>query len=180
MIWKILRNSLFAILAILLFSNGKDEPDIIYWSGEHKLTWGNFEGNPRYDYPDISALTSSGIMHYKGCKDGKIIFKVNAYFEKKESWVKNVARTTHHLAHEQLHFDITELHARKLKKALKERNFRCDQEAEFEQFINYYLENWNNDQHAYDLLSRHSLDTLAQTDWFYRVAMELSLLKDME
>ena len=56
----------------LLFSSVTDSPDTIYWSEIDRLEWADFEGAPRFDYKDISALTSSGIVHYQGCKDGKI------------------------------------------------------------------------------------------------------------
>lgn len=160
---------------ILLFVGAKDA-DILYWNASQRLSWNDFAGEPRFDYEGVSALTSSGIVHYKGCQDGIINYRVRAYFERKESWVKEEALTTHHLRHEQLHFDITELFARKLRKALSEREFKCGQEAEFEFFVSAFLENWRNEQQKYDLLSRHSMDKTIQKEWYYKVAMELSLL----
>ena len=167
-------------LVVVLTTTSTDTPDIIYWKDGHRLTWADFEGEPRFDYESISALTSSGIVHYKGCKDGQIIYKVRAYFEKKESWVKAEALTKHHLTHEQLHFDITELYARKLRKALSTRQFVCGQEAEFEAFVAAQLEGWEHEQKAFDLLTRHSMDKEKQKDWYYKVAMELSLLKEFK
>jgi hypothetical protein len=123
-------------LSIILFGTSTDSDDVIYWSSDYKLTWDDFEGEPRFDYESISALTSSGIIHYKGCKDGEITFKVQAYFEKDESWVKEEALTDYHLIHEQIHFDITELSARRLRRSLKKRKFKCGEEADFENFVN--------------------------------------------
>ncbi len=165
-------------MLVLFTTTSTDTPDVIYWEAGHKLDWRDFEGAPRFDYKSISALTSSGIVHYKGCKEGEINYKVRAYFEKKESWVKREAMTEHHLRHEQLHFDITELYARKLRKALSERSFNCGQEAEFEAFVAAQLAGWQSEQKAYDMLTRHSMDKEKQKDWFYKVAMELSLLKN--
>ncbi|MEO1513903.1 MAG: hypothetical protein AAFV95_02785 [Bacteroidota bacterium] len=177
---KTAKTTIYALLglAILLTTTSTETPDIIYWDGDRRLSWSDFEGEPRYDYESISALTSSGIVHYKGCQDGKIIYKVRAYFEKKESWVKEEARTLHHLTHEQLHFDITELYARKLRKALADRDFQCGQEQEFEEFVAHFLENWQYDQRSFDIHTRHSLDILRQKEWFYKIGMELSLFKE--
>jgi len=169
---------LFGLFMILLGTSAETSNDVIYWSPDYKLTWEDFEGNPRFDYKSISALTSSGIIHYKGCKEDLITFKVQAYFEKDESWVKDEARTTHHLIHEQIHFDITELAARRLRKSLKDRQFKCGEEVEFEHFVSSFIENWRNEQKAFDLESRHSLDKEQQKEWFYKIAMELSLLAD--
>ncbi len=172
-LWMIL-----GCFCLTMMSTGANEPDIIYWSDIEKLEWSDFEGRPRYDYNQVSALTSSGIVDYKGCKDGKIIYKIRAYFEKKNSWVKKEAFTDYHLAHEQLHFDITELFARKLRKMLAQRDFKCGEEAEFEKFVQNSLEAWQSNQKNYDILTRHSMDTLAQREWMYRVNMELSLLDE--
>ena len=165
-------------LFMLIFLTSADTNKIIYWSPDYRLNWKDFQGKPRFDYESISALTSSGIIHYKGCKDGEITFKVQAYFEKDESWVKNEARTQHHLTHEQIHFDITELAARRLRKSLKERKFKCGEEVEFEQFVHSFIENWRTEQNAFDLMSRHSLDKEQQEIWFYKIEMELSLLEN--
>jgi len=164
-------------IVILLFATSADSPEIIYWDKDYKLSWDDFEGQPRFDYESISALTSSGIVHYQGCKEGKIIYKVQAYFEKHESWVKDEARTNHHLRHEQLHFDITELNARKLRKALSNREFKCGEEAEFEVFVETVVSNWEEDQRAFDLNTRHSMDHEAQREWFYKIEAELEALE---
>ncbi|HHS95445.1 MAG TPA: hypothetical protein ENJ45_02565 [Phaeodactylibacter sp.] len=162
----------------VLCTSGKESPEIIYWSDSDRLEWADFAGEPRYDYQSIAALTSSGIVHYKGCENGKIKYKVRAYFEKNESWVKDEARTEHHLIHEQIHFDITELYARKLRKILAERNFSCADEQAFEDCIKAFLDNWQYEQQSFDIYSRHSLDAHAQKEWYYKVEMELSLLND--
>lgn len=168
----------FGLVAITLLFLSADSttPDVIYWTNDYKLTWDDFQGRPNYAHQNISAITSSGIVHYKGCEDGVIKYKIRSYFEKDHSWVKNEARTKHHLVHEQIHFDITELYARKLRKALKKRQFMCGQEVEFDNFVFAFSQSWQNEQQNYDLLSRHSLDEKQQREWFYRIAMELSLL----
>jgi len=174
--------SVFAALLsvfLLLFGTSADSPEFIYWTEDYRLSWDDFKGNPAfYQRASISALTSSGIVHYKGCTDGKIIYKVRSYFEPYESWVKEEARTTHHLAHEQIHFDITELYARKLRKALQEKDFKCGEEFAFERMISKYIKEWQAEQQAYDHTSKHSLNKVAQKEWFYRIAMEISMLDD--
>jgi len=143
--------SLIICLSVFFFSSNTSAPDIIYWTEGHRLTWDDFEGTPRYDHDEISAITASGIVHYKGCKDGHINYKIQAYFEKNDSWVKAEALTDHHLKHEQIHFDITELYARRLRKSLSQRKFKCGEEMAFEQYINAFLSNWQSEQGNYDI-----------------------------
>jgi len=151
---------------------------MIYWSEDYKLTWGDFKGSPDYNTKRISALSSSGIVHSKGCKNGVINYEVLSYFEKGESWVKPEAYTDHHLRHEQLHFDITELYARKLRRALAKEKFKCGQEANFEQFVHQFILDWHEVQHRYDATSRHSIDKKVQAEWSDRIEIELLLLDD--
>jgi len=167
----------FGCMAFFLFT-GLTTSDVIYWSNDYRLTWDDFAGQPHFEKLDVSAITSSGIIHYEGCENDMLTCKVQAYFEKKESWVKDEAKTEYHLAHEQIHFDITELHTRKLRKALVDRQFKCEEKESFEAFVTAYIENWKNDQQTYDLLTHHSVDRKVQRAWYYKINMELSLLED--
>ena len=99
---KMIKFRWFVLLGVLfiLIGSSSTKPDIVYWTEDYRLTWDDFEGVPDYNNPNISALIASGIVHYKGCHENKIIYKVQSYFEKDESWVKEEARTAHHLTHE--------------------------------------------------------------------------------
>ena len=163
------------LLGMIVLGNSNTQSSIIVWDQERRLSWDDFQGAPDYNFEDVSALTSSGVIHYKGCEDGKIIYKVQAYFEKKYSWVKPEAYTNYHLTHEQIHFDITELYARKLRKALAAREFQCGQEADFDAFVASFLKKWQQAQIKYDLNTHYSMRPKKQKEWQYLVAMELSL-----
>lgn len=177
-----MRNLLLALivlsLGLVLFSSNKETPDILYWNPDYRLSWDDFQGTPKFYQHQISALTSSGIVHYKGCQDGFINYKVQAYFERQESWVKNEALTEHHLDHEQIHFDITELYARKLRKALSERRFKCGEEYQFETYISAVTDKWQFEQRLYDGDTKHSLEVSKQEEWHERIANELASLED--
>lgn len=146
--------------------------DVWFWSPE-RLTWQDYQGKADYALEDIAAITSSGIVSWKGCKNGKIDFEVRAYFDKTQSWVKPEAYTTYHLAHEQGHFDITEIYARRLDIALKERAFECGQEEDFEDFINDFLEDWQRTEKQYDIDSGFSTKPVQQALWLGKVKSEL-------
>ena len=169
---------LLALGVITVFSANTDSTNIIYWSSSRPLSWSDFKGIPDTKYNGISAITSSGILHYKGCEKGLISYKVKAYFEKYESWVKTEALTGHHLEHEQLHFDITEIYARKLRKALANKQFRCGQEVQLEKFVDDFLKDWRNEQDKFDYHTKHSLDSEQQHEWFDKIAAELASLEE--
>ena len=146
--------------------------DVWFWSPE-RLNWLDYQGKADYALEDIAALTSSGIVSWKGCKNGKIDFEIRAYFDKTQSWVKPEAYTSYHLAHEQGHFDITEIYARRLDIALKEHSFECGQEDEFEDFINAFLEDWQHTEKQYDLDSGFSTKPAQQAIWLTKVKNEI-------
>lgn len=162
----------------LLSGGNTSSSEMLYWNEDAKLNWADFAGAPDYNFADVSALTSSGIIHFKGCEYGKIIYEVYAYFDKSQSWVKEEARTEHHLQHEQIHFDITELYARRLRKELAKKDFKCGQEEEFERFIANYLVKWQMEQINYDLLTQHSMQHSFQKEWKYKIAVALSVFGD--
>lgn len=179
-----MKNTLLGIVLVvavtaLFWGTNSTETDIIYWTSDYKLTWNDFEGDPNYkhSYKDISAITVSGIVDYRGCEDGKLIYKIKSYFEKKNSWVKLAGRNAHTLEHEQIHFDITELYARKLRKVLSERSFACGQEAEFETFVNDFLKGWQAMQEEYDIETGYSNHPHEQHEWIDKVKEELQELE---
>ena len=165
---------------VIIGSSNKSVEDVIYWSESRQLSWADFQGHPDYNYDDIAALTSSGILHFKGCEEGKIIYDIKAYFEKKYSWVKAEALTTHHLEHEQIHFNITQLYAQKLKLALDKETFYCGEGEAFDRFVQDFLIKWQKAPINYDLYTHYSMKPQEQQEWKYKVALELSVCNDMQ
>lgn len=101
----------------------KDEATIP-WSETYKLSWDDFQGPPKQD-SDAVATTASGItFSYSIKKTSKRIvsFKtqISAHFYPEKSWYKPNHADNHILAHEQFHFNITELHARKFRQRVSE------------------------------------------------------------
>ncbi len=164
---------LLAIVWVITGSAWKEESSIIYWSEERLLSWDDFQAPPDFEQVPIGALTSSAIEYYTGCKDGKIIYKIQAVFEKDRSWVKEVARTEHHLRHEQVHFNITELYARKLRIELEKRSFTCEQKPQFEALINSYLDEWSDEQYSFDWHTGFSMRPEKQLEWELKVIKAL-------
>lgn len=111
-----------AIVCLLLWLPSNDKT--ITWKETYKLTWNDFIGTPNHDSEAV-ATTASGITFSYSVKEtnGQISsFTVEAIaqFYPDKSWVKPDQADAHVLAHEQLHFDITELHARLFRKQINE------------------------------------------------------------
>jgi hypothetical protein len=109
-----MRITLF-IISLLLYSSiegALPDDDEIHWTKRQTLTFDDFQSMVP-DNTSWAALTSSYIYFTYGTSNGNLTsMRVYASFRKKESWMK--IKNENVLAHEQLHFDITEVFTRKL------------------------------------------------------------------
>lgn len=108
------------ITFVLAALTGIGQANLIDWSPARKLNWDDFKASPDAASSN-AALTSSSINVEFGYDDEELQYTINCRFDKTRSWVK--IRTAAILSHEQGHFDIAELHARKLNQALKAYRF---------------------------------------------------------
>jgi hypothetical protein len=105
------------ILTLSSFNEIKD--DKILWNKDKPLTWNDFQGIPKKS-SQRSAMTNSGIELKTSFENNTLTITVGAYFIKNKSWVKKEALgDSLLLEHEQVHFDITELFARKFRQKLR-------------------------------------------------------------
>jgi hypothetical protein len=110
---KVLFSALF--WTMLLSFHKASAQDTIYWQPDYKLTWEDFQGSPD-TISKYRAISNSGIKYHLSINEGSFSTKVSCYFIKTKSWAR-IKNSDILLAHEQGHFDIAELFARKLRKA---------------------------------------------------------------
>ena len=86
----------------------------IRWSPERRLRIRDFRSAERVR--GLSAEASTGIGAASSAEPDRRHFRITirSFFDPCASWMRESERNAYTLAHEQLHFDITELHARKL------------------------------------------------------------------
>ncbi|MCF8427926.1 MAG: hypothetical protein K9I36_14405 [Bacteroidia bacterium] len=104
-----------------VFQNPENQDNLIPWSEDRKLRIEDFKAIPKKG--KFIALTSSSISFEahgsKETKKGTVIIKT--FFDCDKSYFKVGADSTETLAHEQIHFDITEVYARIFLKKLNEK-----------------------------------------------------------
>lgn len=169
------------VLTLFLFLAGREQSNadkMIAWHPEVKLMWSHFQMPPPHR-DDIVALTTSGISFGFSVKEENskpIDFEtqVIAHFYSERSWVHKNEATDYILAHEQLHFDITELHARKLKKQMGQLKISNNIKRQ----LNAAYARINKDmaimQNTYDKETNHSIDTLVQSAWKRKIDIALA------
>jgi len=97
----------------------------ILWAARRPLTWGDFRGSPPSNPGAVAAETAYTIIHGAACRGSTFEYRVAAAFRPKQSWVRpaalrTAADSTRALRHEQTHFDLAEVHARRLRRYFAE------------------------------------------------------------
>lgn len=157
--------------------NGINTSTQLRWSPNSQLKWSDFKGSPeRFTYMD--AMTESGIVFTWKCDYRGFQFEVYAMFDTKKSWVRKSEASEHLLRHEQAHFDITEWHARKLRKRLSDISNPCRMGRSGIDRIAQQIYNESSAmQELYDTETSHSKNFAAQKKWLERIRKELQQLE---
>jgi Bacterial protein of unknown function (DUF922) len=136
----------------------------VHWN-DKKLDWTDFQGEIPGN-SEFHALTHSAInLEYEG--EGVIMeFKIESIFDPIKSWKKEGV-DAYILYHEQVHFDITEYHARLLRKQLKTTKYSSFKliETEIKKMFNDTFSQANKMQLAYDEQTAHSVNNKKQSKW---------------
>ncbi len=168
------------LFIFLCFVQSSDEL-IITWDESYKLSWTDFRGKPQ-QHADAAAVTASGItfgFSVRQSNNRVIDFttEVHAHFYPEQSWYNTQKATPHILAHEQLHFDITELHARKFRYRIAQLQISNNVPKELRAIhraINKELEDLQN---RYDAETDFSRNVEAQNKWQEYILKELKKLE---
>lgn len=155
-----------------------DDPasDTLFYPAR-KLRWTDFQGAPSRSGP--SAAVSFTSFAYEG---GSLLKKdtlhinliLQVFFVRSASWVRAGATDSRTLSHEQLHFDITWLVARRFRQKVLQMKMTRD---DYDGLIQYeYLESFremNRLQKAFDDETARGMSAAVQQQWAARIAREL-------
>ncbi len=162
---------LFLILCIysVNIAFGQNDADIIIW-GEKTLEWEDFSGQVDQG-SEHEASTRGQLRAPNSWNSDSLTVVITAEFIKSKSWVKGTP-SGHLLKHEQVHFDITEYHARLFRKDIT--NYRFQSFAtvanEVTALFNKRFKQYDAMQNLYDKETNHSKNREAQAQWNEKVA----------
>lgn len=149
----------------------------IRWSADRKLTWDDFKGQPdTLNYPNTLAMTNSGFGYESGInmfKAGKVF--VQSVFNTYDSWVVPQGRNDYVLRHEQIHFDITEIYSRKLRKELADANITSNNAVKAKPIFDRVFNEMEKRQERYDEETKRGDKKETQEHW--EAVVELELVK---
>jgi hypothetical protein len=149
----------------------------IEWTPDRKLTWADFKGTPDDEnFPNALAVTNSGFgFQSSGISlftKGKLF--VRTIFINNGSWVRPEGQSDYVLRHEQIHFDITEIYSRKLRKAFIDANITPYKKEMAEAIYWEIHKEWEERQNYYDLRTKLGSKKEVQEEWESIVKIELA------
>lgn len=161
------------ILSCLSFLPKKES---IIWEGEKQLKWSDFKARaPRAS--SYEALSAVGISAGLSFNEQELNINVESFFTPKLSWTKD-KKSLYLLNHEQKHFDISEIHARKLRKEFSETKWNIKSASKtFNKLLKKYSAEENAMQEKYDKESKHSINKDIQEVWNKKIKEELNRLE---
>jgi Bacterial protein of unknown function (DUF922) len=176
-----IKNLLKYLLGLLLLPTAiaqAQDPgeELLNWSSTRKLTWADYKAAPNPN-SDAAASTTSylGISYNISSRD--FSYTIESKFSKTRSW--GLHKTSYILSHEQGHFDIAEVFARKLHKKMSEYRFdRKDYEKDLRKIYKDILDEKEKAQNDYDRETNHSINKEKQAEWLIRIARMLEEYKD--
>jgi hypothetical protein len=167
--------SLLLILPAFCFAQDKDE-ELIDWSASRQLGWSDYKAKPDPN-SDAAASTTTYLGIEYNMNEKGFTYKIQCKFSKTRSW--GHSKTDYILKHEQGHFDIAEISARKLNKKMSEYQFN---KSTYKKDLKTIYQNITDEkedlQNHYDKETDHSRKKEQQAEWLKKIEKMLKELKD--
>ena len=155
--------------------------DIIRWDSDRPIRWKDFKGSIDTESPHI-ASTYSGVRYsFRSTQTGNNVvleFEIYSYFNPSASWSIPEEQSDYVLNHEQVHFDISELHARLLRQEVQSVPYSDDFQDKMKAIFDRFNQDQLSMQEAYDGETNHSIIQEEQEKWNERIRKQLEQLSD--
>jgi hypothetical protein len=141
--------------------------ELLDWSASRRLTWNDYKARPEPE-SDAAASTTSYLAIEYNISSSSFGYKIQSRFSKTRSW--GLHKTDYILSHEQGHFDIAEIFARKLNKKMSEYRFnKRTYQQELNKIYQDILDEKEKLQNDYDKETNHSINKEKQAEWLKKI-----------
>jgi hypothetical protein len=155
--------------------------DAMTWTATRKLDWKDFKAKPPAGRLQ-GALSAISHEYAVGCRDQVLQVRVQTLFLPDKSWVAQRILTSGlasrvGIRHEQVHFDLAEVYARRMRKLFRELRDPCrHSDAALVEMAEQVLKELGTAQRRYDIDTENGQLEAKQNDWERNVAGELKAL----
>lgn len=167
----------FIFLFIIGLSNAQDK---IFWNENRKLVWADFQSKTQPNTSKAAATTFCGISYLLKSPTKKFTskeVKIQSFFVPSKSWTHNEHETDLVLMHEQSHFDIAELFARRFRKLIS------DKTMDAKMLQKYYTEiydDYKDYQQDYETVTNNGRIHDKQYEYTEKIKQEIKKLSDFK
>ena len=166
---------LLKLFPSVLFSQSSNE-EVLEWDPSRKLSWADYKARPNPD-SDAAASTTTYLGINYNITSRSFSYKIYSRFSKTRSW--GLHKTAYILSHEQGHFDIAEIFARKLHKKMSEYEFnKKTYNKDLEKIYRDVTKEKEDTQNQYDKETNHSINKTEQLLWLKKIAAMLEEYAD--
>lgn len=154
----------------------------IVWKEDLKLNWSNFKSTINHQRgTNVVAYTNCGWV-YSVVKSSNpkspVTIKIETVFNEDRSWKDTKKINDYVLGHEQKHFDIAEIFARKLRKEVQEKiKTSGDFNKNFQGIYNRLSNDYRKFQILYDKDTKNGMDEVKQVEYDRSITEELENFK---
>ncbi len=171
----------FAFIVLMVSSTNyftPKEKESINYDENRQLTWSDYQARPN-KASSFKALTAT-VVSFSAKSDGKTLqLTLQNTFEPHNSWTKT-AENVALLEHERLHFQLSELYARKLRKEILETKFKSSGQKLMNDIGKLYekkMQELTVVQRKYDKETDHSINQKEQKEWEIKIKTQLAELR---
>lgn len=168
-------NKLICILVFIIIGNvSNNKKEKVCWNISKTITWQNYRGKPSSQL-SYDAVTTIAISYSILSKDRVSV--ENCIIESK-SWVKRNKQTSTLLKHEQYHFNLAEVIARKMRMEISQ--VKVPTISAIQIIYNKWMLEFDKLQSKYDEETNHSKNETEQEKWQDRIDQELNSLTSFQ
>ena len=159
------------------FAIGQDrQEELLEWQPLYKLNWADYKASPDFGSGAAATTTTYLGIEYNIDKSG-FTYRISCRFSKNKSW--GLHKTDYILSHEQGHFDIAEIFARKLHKEMSEYRFNSKTfQKDLQRIYENLMTEKENMQNEYDRETNHSINKVRQKEWLEKISQLLIEFED--
>jgi hypothetical protein len=148
---------------------------LVEWSASRRLTWADYNAKPDLGSGAAASTTTYLGIEYNFNNSG-FSYKITSNFSKDRSW--GLHKTEYILSHEQGHFDIAEIFARKLNKEMSAYRFnRNTYQQDLKKIYESVVKEKEKMQNEYDEETNHSIKKTKQVEWLAKIEQLLNEYK---
>ena len=156
--------------------------DAIRWSASRRLTWEDFKAKPPAGYLH-GAQSALSYSYSFGCRSGVLYSDVVALFLPQQSWVARRILSSGlasrvGIEHEQVHFDLAEVFARRVRRRFATLDDPCPRSDEaLNQIAEQIFREHADEQRRFETDTRAGEIEATQIQWSVRIARDLAALE---